>query len=62
MESAKVRTYIKKVLLRPVIEQNPVGKIPVRKSKMRWEVTVRKHMGALERGTNWKMFALNRDD
>lgn len=41
-------------LLRTTLEQNPVGKRPLGRPKLRWENIVK-------RNVNWKKLAMNRD-
>lgn len=49
-------------LLRMVLEQNPVGKRPLRRPKLRWEDNkVKKHVEDLGGGANWKNLAIDRD-
>jgi hypothetical protein len=48
-------------LLRMVLEQNPVGKRPLGRPKLRWEDLVKRDIEDLGGGANWKDLAMNRD-
>jgi len=44
-----------------VLEQNPVGKRPLGRPKLRWEDLVKRDIEYLGGGANWKDLAMNRD-
>jgi len=44
-----------------VLEQNPVGKRPLGRPKLRWEDLVKRDTEYLGGGANWKDLAMNRD-
>jgi hypothetical protein len=48
-------------LLRMVLEQNPVGKRPLERPKLRWEDLVKRDIEDLGGGANWKDLAMDRD-
>ncbi|XP_016662475.1 uncharacterized protein LOC107884580 [Acyrthosiphon pisum] len=47
-------------LLKMVLEQNPVGKRPLGRPKLRWEDVVKKDVEDLGGGANWKNLAMDR--
>jgi hypothetical protein len=44
-----------------VLEQNPVGKRPLGRPKLRWEDLVKRNVEDLGSEANWKYLATNRD-
>jgi len=50
-----------KSLLRTVLEQNPEGKRPLGRPKLRWKDIVKGDVEELGGGVNWKDLAMNRD-
>jgi len=43
------------------MEDNSVGKIPLRRPRLRWEDVVRKDVKSLNGGPNWKARAADRE-
>jgi hypothetical protein len=48
-------------LLHAVIEQNPVGKRPLGRPRMRWEDVIKKDVEQMGGGSNWRNLALDRE-
>lgn len=48
-------------LITTVLEQNPVGKIPLGRPKPRRKVTVKRDVEELGGGSNWKDLAMDRE-
>jgi hypothetical protein len=48
-------------LLHAVMEQNPIGKRPLGRPRMRWEDVVKKDVERLGGCSNWRMLALDRE-
>jgi len=49
------------MLVKRVIEEDPVGKRPFGRPKLRWEDGVKIEIERIEPGTNWREAAGNRD-
>jgi hypothetical protein len=49
-------------LIRIVLEENPTGKRPLGRPRLRWEDVVRNYVKALGRGIEWRIQAANREN
>jgi len=45
-----------------IMDENPVGKRPLGRPRLRWEDVIRKDVEALNGGRDWKTRAVDRED